>query len=146
MLPRVKKVAEIRFFGNLVMDLKVKSLQSPEGKNHLIIIIGGLVDAEGLERIFRQVAETIQRQFNCRVLIDFEKANIGLDPQAIDQVVDRLGSDLRLGNIKIALVSPAKIEGSERLKLLGDALMSQDLTTAVFDNTKEAVAWLVNPV
>jgi hypothetical protein len=58
------------------MDLNVKLLQSPEGRNHLIIIAGGLIDAEGLERIFRQVAETIQRLFNCKVLIDFEKANL----------------------------------------------------------------------
>ena len=125
------------------MDLNVKLLQSPEGKNHLIMIAGGLIDTEGLERIFRQVEETIQRLFNCKVLIDFEKANLRLEPEAIDRLVDELGPDLRQGNIKIALVSPPKIAGSDRLRVLSDSLISQDLTTAVFDNTKEAVAWLI---
>lgn len=126
------------------MDLNVKLLQSPEGKNHLIVIAGGLIDAEELERIFCQVAETIQRLFSCRVLIDFEKGNLRLEPAAIDELVNRLGSDLRLGNIKIALVSPAEMEGSERVRILSDALISQDLTARVFDKTKEAVKWLVD--
>ena len=42
------------------MDLDVKLLQTPEGRNHLIIITRGQIDAEGLELILRQVAETIQ--------------------------------------------------------------------------------------
>ena len=142
--PGVKKVAEICFFRNLAMDLKVKSLRSPDGKNHLIIITGGLIDAEGLRRIFRQVAETIQHQFNCRVLIDFEKANLRLEPAVIDEVVNELGPELRLGHIKIALVVPAKSDESQRLQALSDALASQDLKATVFDNTKDAVTWLVD--
>jgi hypothetical protein len=132
------------FFWELAMDLKVKSLRSPDGKNHLIIITGGLIDTEGLQQIFRQVAETIRRQFNCRILIDFEKANLRLEPAVIDEVVNELGPELRLGNIKIALVSPAKREGYERLRALSDALTSQDLKATVFDTTKEAVTWLVD--
>jgi hypothetical protein len=131
-------------FRNIVMDLNVKLLQSPEGRNHLIIIAGGLIDTEGLERIFRQVAETVQRLFNCKVLIDLEKANLRPEPEAIDELVNELGPDLRHGNIKIALVSPAESDGSERLRVLNDSLISQDLTVAVFDNTKEAVAWLID--
>ncbi|HXV84949.1 MAG TPA: hypothetical protein VEG60_34320 [Candidatus Binatia bacterium] len=126
------------------MDLNIKLLQSPEGKNHLIVITGGLIDAEELERIFCQVAETSRRLFSCRVLIDFEKAKLGLEPAAIDELINEFGSDLRLGNIKIALVSPAEIEGCERVRILSDALVSQDLTARVFDKTKEAVKWLVD--
>ena len=126
------------------MDLKVKSLRSPDGKNHLIIITGGLIDAEGLRRIFRQVAETIQHQFNCRILIDFEKANLRIEPAVIDEVVNELGPELRLGNIKIALVAPAKIDEPQRLRALSDALASQDLKATAFDTTKEAVTWLVD--
>jgi hypothetical protein len=126
------------------MDLNVKLLPSPGGRNDLIIIAGGLIDAEGLELIFRQVAETIQRLFNCRVLIDFEKAHLRLELAAIDELIQELGPDLRLGNVKIALVSPVEIEGSERVRALGGALISQDLKAAVFDKTKEAVQWLMN--
>jgi hypothetical protein len=126
------------------MDLNVKLLQSPDGKNQLIIVTGGLIDTEGLERIFRRVAETIQRLFDCQVLIDFAAAHLRLEPADIDEIVNELGPDLRLGNIKIALVSSAEIDAPEQLRVLSDALTSQDLTTAMFDNAKEAITWLVN--
>jgi hypothetical protein len=131
---------------NLAMDLNVKLLESPDGRNHLIIISSGLIDAEGLERIFRQVAEIIQHQFNCTVLIDFERASLRIEPKDIDEVVHRLGPDLRLGNIKIALVSSAEISESEQLKVLSDSLCREDLKAAVFDNEKEAIIWLVSTV
>ena len=131
---------------NLAMDVNVKLLKSPDGRNHLIIISSGLIDAEGLERILRQVAEIIQHQFNCTVLIDFERASLQIEPKDIDEVVHGLGPDLRLGNIKIALVSSAEIGESEQLKVLSDSLCREDLKAAVFDNAKEAVGWLVSPV
>ena len=143
---RVSRKSPKSVFRSLAMDLNVKLLQSPEGANHLIIITGGIVDPEGLAQIFRQVAETIQRLFNCQVLIDFEKANLRLETAAIDELVNELGPDLRLGNVKIALVSPTETAGHEQFKALSDALITQDLTTAVFDNTKEAVGWLVGTV
>jgi hypothetical protein len=131
-------------FRNLAMDLNVKLLQSPEGRNQLLIIIGGLIDPEGLERIFRQVAETIQRLFNCQVLIDFENAHLRLEPADIDEIVNELGPDLRLGNIKIALVSSAETDAPEQLRVLRDSLRRQDLSVAVFYNAQAAVTWLVS--
>ena len=129
---------------NLVMDINVKLLKSSDGSNHLIIIISGLINAEGLMRIFRQVAAIIQQHFDCKVLIDFEKASFRLEAVDIDDVVHELGPDLRLGNIKIALVSPIETGESERLKLLSDSLCGEDLRAAMFDNAKEAVHWLVD--
>jgi hypothetical protein len=126
------------------MDLNVKLLQSPEGRNDLIIIAGGLIDAEGLEQIFRQVAEIIQHQFDCTVLIDFEKASLRIDPKAIDELVHGLGPDLRLGNIKIALVCSTEIGECEQVKALSESLCREDLKAAVFDNAKEAVSWLIS--
>lgn len=125
------------------MDVNVKLLKSPDGKNHLIIITSGLVDAEGLERIFRQVAEIIQYQFNCTILIDFERASLRIEPKDIDEVVHGLGPDLRLGNIKIALMSSAEGDDSEQLRVVSDSLCREDLRAAVFDNAKEAIIWLV---
>ena len=129
---------------NLAMEVNVKLLESPDGKNHLIIIVAGLVDVEGLERIFRQVADTIQRLFACKVLIDFEKANLNLQTETIDALVNELGPDLRLGNIKIALVRPGETSDLEQVKVLSDSLCREDLTAAVFDSAKEAVGWLVS--
>lgn len=131
-------------FRNLAMDLNVKLLQSPNGKNQLIIVTGGLIDTEGLERIFRHVAETIQRLFDCQVLIDFEDAHLRLEPADIDGIVNELGPDLRRGNSKIALVSSAETDAPEQLRVLSDSLRSQDLSVAMFDNAQAAVTWLVN--
>jgi hypothetical protein len=128
------------------MDVNVKLLESPDGKNHLIIIVRGLIDAAGLEEIFRQVTEIIQHHFDCRILIDFEKANLRIDPKDIDELVNQLGPDLRLGNIKIALVSPAETGEPEQVKVLSESLCREDLTTAVFNSAKEAVGWLVSSV
>jgi hypothetical protein len=128
------------------VDVNVKLLESPDGRNHLIIIGSGLIDAEGLERIFRQVAEIIQRRFNCTVLIDFERASLQIKPREIDEMVHELGPDLRLGNIKIALVSSAEIDESEQLKVLSDSLCREDLKAGAFDNAKEAVGWLISTI
>jgi hypothetical protein len=128
------------------MDLNIKLLRSPEGRNHLIIIVRGLIDAEGLRLIFRHAAETIQELFNCNVLIDFESANLRLRPPDIDVLISGLGPDLRLGNIKIALVSPTEIEELEQLRVLCDSLRREDLRAAVFENPDEATNWLVGPV
>jgi hypothetical protein len=128
---------------NLAMDLNVKLLRSPEGKNHLIIIARGLIDAEGLKLIFQHAAETIQELFNCNVLIDFENANLTLGPPDIDVLISELGPDLRLGNVKIALVSAAEIEEFKQLRVLCDSLCCEDLRSAVFDNPDEAIGWLV---
>ena len=131
---------------NLAMDLNIKLLRSPEGRNHLIIIVRGLIDAEGLRLIFRHAAETIQELFNCNVLIDFENANLMLRPADIDVLISGLGPDLRLGNIKIALVSPTEIEELEQLRVLCDSLRREDLRAVVFENPDEATNWLVGPV
>jgi hypothetical protein len=133
-------------FRNLAMDLNVKLLRSPEGRNHLIIIVGGLVDTEGLERIFRQVAAIIHHLFNCKILIDFENANLRIEPADIDELVNGLGPDLRLGNIKIALVSSAEIDDSEQLRVVSDSLSREDLRAAVFDSAQKAVLWLIDTI
>jgi hypothetical protein len=76
-------------------------------------------------------------------LIDLEKASLRIEPKDIDEVVNGLGPDLRLGNIKIALVSSAEGDDSERLRVVSDSLCREDLRAAVFDNAKEAITWLV---
>ena len=145
-MPLLVETASKADFQNLVMDLNVKLLESPDGSNHLIIIISGPVDAEGFARIFRQVTEIILQHFNCKILIDFEKASLRIDTRDIDELVHRLGPDLRLGNIKIALVAPAETAEPEQVNVLSESLCREDLTTALFSNAKEAVGWLVSTV
>ena len=77
-------------------------------------------------------------------MIDFENADLRLEPSDIDVLVNRLGPDLRLGNIKIALVSSPELDQLEQLKVLSDSLCREDLKAAVFDYAEEAVTWLVD--
>src|SRR4030095_11038838 len=100
---------------------------------------GVLVDADGLERICRKVAEIIRQLFNCKILIDFENANLRIEPADIDELVSSLGPDLRLGNIAIALVSSAETAEPEQLRVLRDSLCREDLRAAVFHKAHEAI-------
>ena len=61
------------------MDLNIKLLKSPDGENHLIIITGERIDAEGLKKIFRQVEDTTQFLLNCKVLVDLEDASLRIE-------------------------------------------------------------------
>jgi hypothetical protein len=127
----------------LTMDLTIKLLQSPGGGNHLIIIAGGLIDLEGLERILRMVTETAESLLHCKVVIDFGDAHLRLEALDIYGLVDELGPDLRQRAVKIALLSSAEVDASVQLGVLTDALHRENLRVAVFDNARDAVAWLI---
>jgi hypothetical protein len=102
----------------------------------------------GSSAVFRRKGTTAFKAvvLSCTVLIDFERASLRIEPKDIDELIHGLGPDLRLGNIKIALVSSPEIGESEQLKVLSDSLCREDLKAAVFANANEAVGWLVSPV
>jgi hypothetical protein len=127
----------------LTMDLTIKLLQSPGGGNHLIIIAGGLIDLEGLERILRMVTETAESLLHCKVVIDFGDAHLRLVPPDLYRLVNELAPDLRQRVVKIALLSSAEVDASVQLSVLTDALHSENLRVAIFDNARDAVAWII---
>ena len=129
-------------FHTPVMELNMKLLQSPEG-NHLIIIARGPIGVEALEQILRRAAETTQPLLNCKVLIDFEAANVRLKASDVPALVDGFGIDAWSHDIKIALVSPPEIDKSVQLGVLSDLLCCQGLRVALFDNARGAVNWLL---
>lgn len=129
-------------FGEFAMDLKIKLLEMPDAANYLIVITGGMVDAEGFERIFRKIAETSQSLLDCRSLIDVENATLRLDQLDIHALDDTLGTHLERHEIKIAFVSSLDVVESKRLRVLRDSLSSLGLRVVVFDDPKSAVAWL----
>ena len=105
-----------------------------------MVIARGLVDAERLEEIFREVSATSKSLLNCKVLIDLADARIRLALPDIDVLVNSLGRDLLRPKNQIAVVSSTKID--ERLSLLSASLCSLGLKVAAFDDAKSAVAWL----
>jgi hypothetical protein len=131
-------------FGEFAMDLKIKLLEMPGAANYLIVITGGMVDAEGFERIFRKIAETSESLLDCRSLIDVENATLRLDRLDTHALDDALGTHLERHEIKIAFVSSIDVVESKRLRVLRDSLSSLGLRVAVFDDPKSAVAWLSN--
>jgi hypothetical protein len=116
-------------------------LKLPRG-NYLIVVTRGLIDANGLEQIFRKVATTVHSLPDCKVLMDLADSSLRLGPLAIAMLVDGLGPDLLRPSIKIAVVSPTKIHEFEQLRMLCASLGDLGLKVAVLDNPKDAVAWL----
>lgn len=129
-------------FANSTMDLKIKLLEWPEGGNYLILIARGLINAEGLERIFGKVAETSQTVVDCKFLIDLEETTLTVEPLDTDLFVNGIGADLRRHHSKIALVSSTDAADSARLRALSDSLRGLGLQIAVFEDARGAVAWL----
>lgn len=129
-------------FGEFAMDLKIKLLEMPDAANYLIVITGGMIDAEGFERIFRKIAEASESLLGCKSLIDVENATLRLDRLDIHALDDALGSHLERHEIKIAFVSSLDVAESKRLRVLRDSLSSLGLRVVVFDDPKSAVAWL----
>jgi hypothetical protein len=122
------------------INLKIKLLQLPERGNHLLVIIGGIIDPPVMEQIFREVTEKIQSLLDCKVLIDLDAADLRFEPADL-QVVCALAAALGHRSIKIALVSAPGTD-ADRLDLLRDSLCRAGLTAALFDDLKSAVTWL----
>src|SRR5882762_9410942 len=98
------------------VHLKTKLLEL-SGGNYLMVIARGLVDAERLEEIFREVSATSKSLLNCKVLIDLADARIRLALPDIDVLVNSLGRDLLRPKNQIAVVSSTKIDEFDRLSL-----------------------------
>jgi hypothetical protein len=129
-------------FGEFAMDLKIKLLEMPGAANYLIVITGGMIDAKGFERIFREIADASQSLLGCKSLIDVENATLRLGRLDTHTLDDALGSHLKRREVKIAFVSSLDVAESKRLRVLRDSLSSLGLRVAVFDDPKSAVAWL----
>jgi hypothetical protein len=124
------------------INLKIKLLQLPERGNHLLVIIGGIIDPPIMEQIFRQVTEKIQSLLDCKVLIDLDAADLRFEPADLQGVFHALAAGLSRRSIGIALVSASKIDESNRLDVLRAFLSNAGLKVALFDDAKSAVAWL----
>jgi hypothetical protein len=121
------------------MDLKIKLLEVPDSGSYLIVIIRGLIEAEGFERLVRKVAESSESLLDCRVLIDLEEATLRLARRDILDLDQAVKSHLARSNLKMALVSSPE---TDRLQALSESLRGLGLKVAVFDDSRSAVAWL----
>ena len=127
------------------MDLNIKLLQSPDG-NHLIIITSGPIDRESLEDMICRTLEATQPLANCKVLIDFEAANLVLSASDVRTVMSRLNRGAWSHNIRIALVSSPDIDRSEQLAVLKNSLSGLGLRVGLFVDSREGVNWLLHGI
>ncbi len=104
----------------------------------------GLVDAESLEEIFREVSATSKSRLNFKVLIDLADARIRFELADIDLLIHSLERHLLHVNIQIAVVSSMEIDEFDRLSVLSASLRSLGLKVAAFDDAKSAVVWLAD--
>jgi hypothetical protein len=128
--------------GQKNLEILTKLFTWPDTGNHFIMIIRGLLDMSGFERIFREITEKTQSLLGCKVLIDLQDATFKFDLSNIDAFVNKLRSDLWPQNNKVALVTGPAIGLFDQLFILSNNLSSQGLKVAIFHNSKDAVIWL----
>jgi hypothetical protein len=114
------------------------------GVNYLVAIACGDIDAAGLARMFRKAAELAPSLPHCRILIDLEAAKVRLESADVDLLFHALRCEPGPHKIHIAVVSSAQVDIFNPLCLLRNSLCRTGLKVAVFDDTKNAVAWLAS--
>ena len=127
------------------MDLHIKLVQLTERGNHLIVITRGLIDANGLKQIFRQITETTQSLPHCMIMIDVEDAELRVQPAEYDAIVHDFDFNRWRVTNKIALVSSDAGE-FDQLCALSQKLCERGLRIAAFSADKAAVEWLSEPI
>jgi hypothetical protein len=116
-------------------------LKLSEG-TYLVVIACGKIDGEALLRIFRTVLELSSSLPQGKVLIDFEAAELRLQPSDVDLVFSTVWAGSESRRMEIAIVSSRRRDGADRLCHLKNSLRRAGVKAALFDNTRSAVAWL----
>jgi hypothetical protein len=124
------------------MRFHIKLFHWPDLADYVIVITRGSIDIEGFIRIFDEVARAAKSLPDSKILIDFEDADWTLEPSEIDSVANRLGSEMRARDNKIALVSGTAGEQSRKLIMLRRLLSTCGCKVAVFRDPKDATNWL----
>jgi hypothetical protein len=128
----------------LAMRFKLKLLHWPDIGYHALVIVWGAVDSGSLMRVFDELAVATESLPGCKILIDFENADIKFPPAAPRFLVDGLIPRRDTEN-KIALVSGCEKEEQSELILLRRYLAARGFEAAIFKHPKDATAWLSKP-
>ena len=128
------------------MDFQIKLFSWPDRGNHLVMITRGVMDINGFEQVFREVATATQPLRDCKVVIDLQDAMCNVESADIQAFVDGVEPDLWPSTNKVAIVSPRENEQYDQLLALTTGLAKRALEIAVFHDSKAAVTWLANTV
>ena len=126
------------------MDFQLRLFSWPEPGPHVIALAEGTIDADGLRRIFRRVAEMTQPLPHGKVLIDLVDAALALESADMDEFINGAGADLCVENPRIAIVFARNLGRYDQLLRLSAVLSNRGISAAAFSSLKFAVDWLVN--
>jgi hypothetical protein len=87
------------------MQIQIKLFSVGGTKNHVVMIARGLLNANGLKQIFRELAAVTIPCVNCKVLIDVIDAEYKVKDPEIDQLLHDARSRLLPRQCKTALRS-----------------------------------------
>jgi len=126
------------------MDIETSFFSWPvTGEDHVTLIARGRIDADGVRKIFVNVAQINQMLMGRGVLIDLRQGSYRLTYRDIQGLLDELEPALWPLQGRIALVSVPAIEQSDQLFILGVCLSEKGLEADVFYDIYRAIEWLV---
>ncbi|HEY2922168.1 MAG TPA: hypothetical protein VGK77_24570 [Candidatus Binatia bacterium] len=128
-------------YGWEAMDLEIKFFHWPDfGKDHLVVILGGLIDAGGMKQILRRIADMTLHSPDCEVLIDLRKATCSLT--SIDIYILAAEPNVWPLKNKVALVSARDIDQYDQLLLLSSCVSNRGFNVTAFYDLDRALQWL----
>jgi hypothetical protein len=123
------------------MDFQLNLFSWPEPP-HVIALAKGTLNADSMRQIFGEVAKMAEPLPNGKVLVDLARAKYLVSLGDIDSLIKDVGSDSRLANATIAIVSPSDIEQYHDLLKLSNLLSAGGVHAGTFRSIKLAVDWL----
>jgi hypothetical protein len=127
------------------MRFKIKILHWPDAGHHALVIIWGVVDHRGLMQILDELARATAPLPGCKILIDFENAEVEFRHAGAHFLADGL-TPRCLTEDKIAVVSGCKKEDRPELIWLRRCLAARGFNAAIFKHPRDASAWLSSRV
>ena len=124
------------------MDFQLKLFSWPDPGPHVIALAKGTLNADSMRQIFDEVARMAESLPNGKVLVDLVHAKYLVSLGDIDSLIKDVGSDSRLANATIAIVSPSDIEQYDDLLKLSNLLFACGVHAGTFRSMKLAVDWL----
>jgi hypothetical protein len=125
------------------MDFDLKLFSWPDPGPHVIALGRGTLNTDSIRQIFGEIAKMVEPLPNGKVLVDLVRAKYLVSPDDIDSLIKDVGSDGRLANATIAIVSPSDIEQYHDLLKLSNLLSACGVHAGAFRSLKPAVDWLV---
>jgi hypothetical protein len=125
------------------MKIESKLIDCPEtGEVRIAVVARSRVDAAGIRKIFRTVAEANTALSGCPVLIDLRQGTHRMTYLDIYEALAGMDRALRSLENRIALLSASSLQQYDSLLVLSLYLLDHGLEADVFCEIDGAIEWL----